>query len=127
MVRRGSVLHTSNSTERTDAAPLGRENSMNAPTQVPSKKLTTAYVDSVRMYDADEVDERIEALQLELKNVAEQYTNYHDWAQAEIERLRVPNEPHQGTTAADRPDQASDRSAAEEATGATLRRGPKHD
>ena len=41
-----------------------------------------------RIYDADNVDEIIEALQLELKNVQEQYTNYHNWAQDEIERLR---------------------------------------
>lgn len=35
--------------------------------------------------------EDYERLQLELKSVAEQYTNYHNWAQDEIERLQRAN------------------------------------
>lgn len=48
-----------------------------------------AEIARLQQYIADEVDEQIEVLQLEAKSVQEQYTNYHDWAQDEIERLRM--------------------------------------
>jgi hypothetical protein len=37
---------------------------------------------------SDDAADEIERLQAEVANISEQYTNYHDWAQDEIERAR---------------------------------------